>query len=420
MSTEGTIAETGAASPPSSEDIAALDAVLGTTEYHSDPYATLSRIREVAPVYRSKVLDAWLISRFEDVATVLRNGTDFSAKSFGKMVKRTPETREIIELIENNMIGSLDPPDHTRLRRILQNGVFTAERLVHLRATITEIVTHVLDQLESRGHMDVMTDLTQPVAYGFLTRFLGVAPEEGQKFLGWAGTIAQFMLQPNADDAAVKRGVQAFEEVRAYVEDQIEQRVANPTTKDVFGLLVSVRQEEDLSDDEILATAMQMVFAGAGTVSNGVANTIYQLLRHPEQYAALCANPKLINAAFEEGTRCESPVFFTYRITTTDVTLNGTTIPAGETVIVNIGGANRDPDMFDDPERFEIMRKRAPHLGFGFGPHVCFGARIARLQGEIILNELIHRFPNLQLDGENVRWSENFALREMKALPVSW
>lgn len=410
----------GSKTAASQSDIAALDKTLGNADYYRDPYTILSRIREIAPVYRSEALDGWLISRFRDVATVLRDNKHFSAKSFGKMVKRTPETRELVELIENNMIGSLDPPEHTRLRRILMDGVFTQERMASLRATVIELVNAVLDQAETGKSMDAVADLTQPVAFGFLTRFLGVAPEDAQTFFGWSGAIAQFMLQPHADEAAVRRGVEAFAQVRDYVEAQIEQRVANPTREDVFGLLAAVKEREALSDDEILATAMQMVFAGAGTASNGVANTIYLLLRNPDQFEALRADVKLVHAALEEGLRCESPVFFTYRISVTDVTIQGITIPAGETVIVNLGGANRDPDAFQSPERFDISRQSAQHVAFGFGPHLCFGARLARLQGEVVLQELSRRFPNMHLTGSGLQWKENFALRELQALPVSW
>jgi cytochrome P450 len=410
----------GSGSVGSRPDFAALDRALGGPDYYRDPYAVLSRIREDAPVYRSAVLNGWLISRFRDVAMVLRDNKHFSAKMFGKMVKRTPETHALVELIENNMIGTLDPPEHTRLRRILVEGIFTPARLAALRTTVIAIANQVFDKLETGKSMDVIGDLTQPVAFGFLARFLGVAPEDAGKFLTWAGHVAEFMLQTHADDDAVRRGVEAFAEIRAYVEAQIEQRVAQPAD-DIFGLLVEVRERENLGSDEILATAMQMVFAGASTSANGLANTIYLLLRNPEQFEALRADPAgLVHAAFEEGLRCESPVFFTYRISTADVTFQGTTIPAGETVIVNLGGANRDADVFPNPERFDLSRPRGAHVAFGFGAHLCLGERLARLQGEVVLQELIRRFPNLHLSGAEPQWKQNFGLRELRSLPVSW
>src|SRR3546814_859713 len=149
-----------------SSDVAALDVALGKSDYHRDPYAILSRIREVAPVYRSQALNGWLISRFSDVEMVLRDNQRFSAKMFGQMVKRSPETRELVDLIENNMIGNLDPPEHTRLRRILTTGIFNPAHLASLRARVAELVDEVMGRAETARRMDVLADLTQPVAFG--------------------------------------------------------------------------------------------------------------------------------------------------------------------------------------------------------------------------------------------------------------
>ena len=283
----------------------------------------MSRIRELAPVYRSQVLNGWLISRFSDVEMVLRDSERFSAKMFGQMVKRSSETRELVDLIENNMIDSLDPPEHTRLRRILTIGIFNPAHLASLRARVAELVNEVMSKVENSRNMDVLAELTQPVAFGFLTRFLGVADTDAKRFFGWSHDVAQFMLQPHADEDAVRRGIAAFAEIRAYVEAQIDNRLSTGSTDDVLGMLAAAKDREGLSLDEITATAMQLVFAGAGTSSNGLANTIYLLLRNPAQLEILRANPALVQPAIHEGVRCESPVFFTFRIPKVDVTVQG-------------------------------------------------------------------------------------------------
>lgn len=402
-----------------SDDIMALDAALGGAEYQRDPYSILSRIREIAPVYRSDVLDGWLISQFGDVEAVLRDSTCFSAKMFGRMVKRTPQTNKLIDLLETGMINNLDPPDHTKLRRILTIGIFNPAHLTSLRATAAELVNAIMDRIEAGGPtLDLVDDITNPLAFGFLARFLGVPAEDAAQFLQWSRGIAELIMQPHADEAGFARGVAAFDAIQAYVDEQIKRRIATGSTDDVLGLLTAAKGREGLSSDEITATAIQLVFAGAGTSSKGLANTTYLLLRNRDQLEALRANQTLIQPAIHEGLRCESPVFFTYRIAKVDTVINGVTIPAGDAVILNLGGANRDPAQFNNPERFDILRPRSAHLAFGFGPHLCLGERLARLQAETALLEMLRRFPNLRLGDGEPTWGNRLAIRELNRLTI--
>lgn len=402
-------------------DIKELDAALGTAEFQRDPYRMLSQIREVAPVYRSDILDGWLISRFKDVEAVLRDTDRFSAKMFGQMVKRTERTAALVDLIESGMINNLDPPEHTKLRRILTIGIFNPKHLASLRATAAELVGAIMDRIEAGdGTMDLVADITNPLAFGFLARFLGVPAEDAMRFLEWSRGVADLIMQPHADEAAVGRGIAAFEAIHAYVEEQIAQRIATGSTDDVLGLLTAAKDREGLSSEEITATAIQLVFAGGGTSSKGLANTTYLLLRNRDQLEMLRANPALIQPAIHEGLRCESPVFFTYRIAKVDTTIQGVTIPAGDAVVLSLGGANRDPANFKDPERFDISRPRSAHLAFGFGAHLCLGERLARLQAETALLEMLRRFPNLRLTGEEPVWGDRLAIRELNRLSISW
>ena len=389
----------------------------------ADPYPFYRLLRERAPVWRSPD-GLWVLSRHADIAGVLKDarfGHDFE----GKM----SDPRERAELLEEPVFRGLrlsmlvrDPPDHTRLRSLVAKA-FTARRLEAMRPKIAALVDALLDKVVPLHRMDVIADFARPLPVLVICDLLGIPEEDRPRFL------AGYRVSGRAlDPTPMTR--QELDEVnaiavrnRGYFEDLFERR-RNAQGDDLITALLQVRDEHDgrLTHDELAANIGLLFGAGHETTTHLIGNGLLALHRHNAQWQKLAAEPALAASAVEELLRFDSSVQLTSRKALEDVTLpNGTRIRRGEAVMCLLGAANRDPDVYADPDRLDIARNGVRAISFGGGIHHCLGAQLARIEGEIVFRRLAERLPRLTLeDIEHPTWKPTITLRGLTRLPARW
>jgi pimeloyl-[acyl-carrier protein] synthase len=329
------------------------------------------------------------------------------------------------ETAEGNLPRSMlmrDPPDHTRLRALV-NKAFTPRVIEGMRAHIQAIVDRLLDKVQGARSMDVIDDLAYPLPVTVICEMLGVLLDDQNAIRGWSSDIARSLdaIGLMADPDIVARGVAARRNLTEYFRRLLPERRQHPKV-DLLSLLIGVEEQGDrLNEGELLAMCLLLFIAGHETTVNLIGNGTLALLEHPDQMARFKDDPALIPSAIEELLRYDSPVQWTARITTASVELGGREIPSGSMIIAAIGAANRDPSHFSDPDRLDIARADNRHVSFGFGIHFCLGAPLARVEGQIALGTFLRRMPDLALQtGATLDWRESSALRGLKRLPVTF
>jgi cytochrome P450 len=393
-------------------------------EYTKNPYPLLAQLREQAPVTRVVVdgLPLWLISRYEDVRDGLtdpRFSNDL--KQGDEATRAVPWLRAVLSL--NHMLGA-DPPVHTRLRRLVAKA-FTPRRIDMLRPRIQQITDELVAAIQPRGHADLLAEFAQPLPVTVLAEILGIPLAEQNRFVDKVNIFA------GVDEGDVARIPEANAWIVSNLASLIERKTREQSEqravehRSLLDELIAARDEgAQLTHEELVGTSVLLVIAGYETTANLIANGLCTLLEHPEQYAALRANPGLIPPAIEELLRFESPVKVApfVRIATTDVTVAGTLIPAHQPVMFAIAAANRDPAQFRNPDRFDISRSEGEHVGFGHGVHYCIGAPLARLEAEIAFTTILGKLPDLALavPREALAWRHSRVLRGLKHLPVTF
>jgi cytochrome P450 len=316
---------------------------------------------------------------------------------------------------------SLDPPDHTRLRRLVSSA-FTPRVVAGLRPRVTEVVDALFARVADQGRMDVIDDLAYPLPVQIISEMLGVPTEDHEQFRGWSALLAR-ALDPQFADPDPQRLAEA-ETARAefdrYFSGLIAKRRTHPR-EDLLSLLVHAESSGDkLTEEELLATCVLLLVAGHETTTNLIANAVLALLRHPEQLEALRARPELVDGCTEETLRYDPPVQLTTRVARGALPVGDVEVPDGGMVLMLIAAANRDPDVFDDPGRFDITRKPGGHLAFAAGIHFCLGAGLARLESAVALDAFARRVIEPRLLGAAVEYKANFNLRGPARLDVGF
>jgi cytochrome P450 len=312
-----------------------------------------------------------------------------------------------------------DPPDHTR-RRALLNKAFTSRRVAALGPMIAAIVGHLIDRVAPKGEMDLIADFAYPLPASVIAGMIGVPIDDLDRFKRWSDDIAAFvgsaLMSPDKRDRA-ERGMR---EIADYFRGMIAEHRRKPSDDILSALIAAQEGEARLSEDEIVASSVLLLFAGHETTTNLIGNGMLALLRHRLAQDALAAEPELAQSAVEEMLRYDGPTQAMTRIAREMVELEPglPRIGAGERVFALLNAANRDGEVFPDPDRFDIRRGDTRHISFGYGIHFCLGAPLARLEGEIAVRALVQRLPGLALEVAEPEWSDNFVLRGVKALPV--
>jgi len=379
------------------------------TQLRDNPYPLYQRLLAQAPVQWNDVLEAWTLARYADVVGVLTDAR-FSARRF----------RSGVDSEEANIARSMlvsDPPDHTRLRALVQKA-FTPRMVEQLRPRIIAIVGELLDRIaEQSGTVDLIGELAYPLPVVVIAELLGVPAEDRVKFREWSAVVAA-SLDPLVPEAVVNRLQDARAALYTYLREIITLRRREPRA-DLISALVAVEEQGDvLTEPELVIMCMLLLIAGHETTVNLIGNGVLALLRHPEEFARLKADPSLINSGVEELLRFDSPVQLTARIATQSIEIDGHAIAQGARVVTLLGAANHDPAQFADPETLDLGRAPNNHLAFGRGIHFCLGAPLARLEGQIAIGALVRRFPNLTLAGEPER-RHQITLRGLSSLPVT-
>jgi cytochrome P450 len=389
-----------------------------------DPYPAYHRLRAVAPVAWAEVFRGWILTRYADVAPVLRDAR-FSSQRYGNVAEQAAARgqTDVAEMYRARMgaMVSCDGPRHTRLRSLVSKA-FTPRAVAAMRPRVTELVNQLLDEAQARGPIDLMRDLAAPLPVAVIASMLGIPPEDQGRFKHWSDAIVATVNFPESrSDDVVRRAATAYHELTDYFRSLVGRMRLGQGT----GLLAAMAAAEEagdrLTEAELYANASLLLNAGHETTTNLIGNGTLALLRHPDQWQRLVADPALIEGAVEELLRYDSPVQFSNRKALEDVILGEHKIAAGQTVMVVLGAANRDPAMFPEPDRLDVTRAEAPHhVAFAMGPHYCLGAPLARLEGQVVFQILVQRYPGLRLEGEPPVYRENFNLRGLKGLAVAF
>jgi cytochrome P450 len=312
----------------------------------------------------------------------------------------------------------MDPPEHTRLRKLLNKG-FSAAAIEQLRPQVEHIVDLMLTPLQQGSEIDLMHEFANPMPVRIILEMLGIPQELRDTFVEWSRAIAVFRGNPTRTVEEAKAAQDALLELTEFFRKNVAERRRNKGD-DLISLLIDIEEEgEVLTEEELYAQCIALLFAGHETTRNLIGSGMYTLLQHPEATAELREQPEIIRSAVEELLRYESPVQFTARVLKEDIEVCGQPIRKGWTVLCMLGAANRDPKQFKEPDQLDLKRLNNQHLAFSAGLHFCIGAQLARLEGQIALLNLVQRFPRMKLNAIRPDWASTFGFRGLKALPVT-
>jgi pimeloyl-[acyl-carrier protein] synthase len=302
---------------------------------------------------------------------------------------------------------------------LLQKG-FTPEILNSFRPRIEQIVDRLLDKVAPNGQMDVIADLSYQLPVQVVGMMLGVPEKDHLRFMHWMDQIAMLMGSAKASVDDGRQAKEAFEGLTAYFKELLPQRRAQPG-RDLISILLAAEEEGDvLSEHELYANCVFFLFAGHETTSNLIGNGFYCLFQYPDQLALLRQNPALMPGLIEETLRYQAPFQFTFRMARHDFDLYGQPVRKGQIVVFPFGASNRDPEVFERPDEFDLTREKNPHLTFSYGLHHCIGANTARLEASVAFSRLLARFENIEplFDTENPEWHPVYRFRGLRTLPI--
>ena len=386
----------------------------------ADPFPLYARLRDEDPAHWSPRLKAWVLTRYEDVKRVCLDTAGMSSDRLRPFFATLPgpEAQKVAELIRYLTLWMVfrDPPEHTRLRRLAAK-VFNVRSIHALRPNVEALTNWLLDSLDGRGEFDFIADFAMPLPALVIIDMLGAPREELGRLKRLSDDMALFIGSARDVPEKYERAAAATREMAGMFRELIAARRAAPQ-RDLLTELVAVEDEGDrLSDDELVATCILLLFAGHETTTHHIANGLCALLAFPEELERLRADPRLAPAAVEELLRYDGPIGAQVRIVREPYTLHGKKLRPGERVFVLMNAANRDPRAYDDPDRVDLARDGVPHLTFGFGAHICLGFPLARLEGQIALPAVLARWRRIE-PAARYEWMDSMVLRGMKAMPV--
>jgi hypothetical protein len=374
-----------------------------------DPFPTMNRLRASHPVHPTP-LGYYRVMRHADVVHVLKDLKVGVRDTNGAL----PGVDE--SAMPRRFMLMQDPPNHTRLRRLVSRA-FTPPSIERLRPHVTELVDSMLDAIEARGALDVIADLARPLPSTIICEMLGVPLADRPSFTDWTAQITH-LLAPQTLGAEMRAVAgQAALGLAAYMSQLIEERRQSPGD-DMLSVLIRAEEDGDkLSSEELLTQSIGLLVAGFETTIGLIGNGVRQLLLHPGELRKLQERPELALSAVEECLRFDGPIGATRRVLHEDAVLSGVAIPKNTEVLLVIASAHRDPEVYADPERFDVERGQASHLAFGGGLHFCLGAHLARLETQVAIGRLVQRFPRMELESEKPEWGQSL-FRVLGRLPV--
>jgi cytochrome P450 len=414
-------------SSPAAEDdpLLSLDRELASDAFFDDPYPVYARFREESPVHWSEHLNAWFLTRYDDVRAVLLDPERFlNAGMVARLLEPLPEAERVRFLpfrqhYEEGGLVHSDPPPHTRLRALVVKA-FTPRIVMALPPFVQGVVDRLIDAVEGEGQMDVIADLARPLPAIVSAELLGVRAEDRERFAGWAADITTFAGTAKFGVDVVERAQRSVLAAEDYLRERLAERRRTPRDDLLSALVAAEEHGEALSERELLGTCTTLVVASAETTTNLIGNGLQALLVNPDQLQRLREDASLFETAIEEMLRYDAMTQSVRRVAAVDARIGAHEIRAGQLVYLMLGAANRDPAHFPDPERLDLARPRAEnrHLAFGQGIHFCLGAPLARLEAQIAFDTLLRRLPGLRPASDRPAWKRNLTQRGLGALPV--
>jgi cytochrome P450 len=393
--------------------------------FKANPYPAYAQLRSTAPVHRVTLPDGrrvWLVTRYDDVASVLKD------ERFAKDWRNAPPPEQLPQVspipweMTKLQIGNFlfaDPPDHQRLRGLVSKA-FTPRLIEQMRGRVQAIADALLDAVQDKGEMDLIDDYAYPLSITVIAELLGIPAEDRYKFREWTVTaVSRNMTQEYTEKVLIPHML-AFTD---YLRAMFEEKRKNPKEDLISALVWAEEAGDKLSEDELLGVLLLLLVAGYETTANLIGNGTLALLQHPDQLQKLRDDPSLIKAAIEELLRYDGPFeITTERFAREDVAIGETVIPKGEMVLAVIAAADHDPERFPEPNTLDVTRTDNKHIAFGKGIHFCLGAPLARMEGQIAIGTLLRRMPNLRLKGspESLTWRTGLLIRGLEGLPVEF
>jgi cytochrome P450 len=393
---------------------------LMAAEVIHDPHAYYRDLRAEDPIHWNDRWGGWVVTRYDDVVRILRDAQAFSADRMAFLARELPEDqmetiRPIFEVLSSWMVFA-DPPLHTKLRSLV-NRQFTPKAVEGYRSAVRGIVDEVLDGVEERGEMEVVRDFAYQIPMTVILDLMGVPDLDRTKIKKWSEELGLFFFiradEPRRRHFAT-RGVSAL---AGYMSRVVEEKAKNPDDK-LISLFLEAEAAGEISRDDVVANCVLLAFGGHETTMNLIANGTLALIRHPDQWARLKADPTQVRSAIEELLRYDGSVKTTVRWARHDVEIGGETIKAGQRVLLGLSAANRDPEKFDDPDTVDIGRDPNLHVAFGQGIHVCVGAPLARLEAQETFAALTERFDVPTIADEQYEYWPTVIGRSLKSLQV--
>jgi cytochrome P450 len=383
-----------------------------------NPYPDYIALRQHDPVAYSETAETWIVTRYEPVWQGLRDKRFSSARSQNILLRMPesarPQMDAALQVLRKWMLFQ-DAPDHTRLRLLVAQA-FTPRLVERLRPRLERLTRELLEQAGRDGTLELMSQLAVPLPLSAIGELMGVPREDHARLKRWSDGMARLIAKIGMDQDEALSSQDDLLDMVEYFRQLVQVRRDSPGGDLVSSMIRAQDGDRLLSPDELLATCCLMLAAGHETTTNLIGNGFLALWRHPDQLAKLRREPELVPAAVEEMLRFDGPAHMVSRVALADVTLCDRRIQEGDRVIFVLGAANRDPDSFPDPERFDVTRTSNKHVSFGAGVHFCLGAPLARLETQIALNAALERFPRMRLESTAPRWRRNSFIRGVEEL----
>ena len=387
-----------------------------------NPYPTYADLQRETPVFFFEGWNKWLLTRYHDITALLRD------RRLGRVIDRQPgeappenPARAPFDAIQQGSLLEIEPPDHTRIRTVVQQ-VFTPKHVRALGARIEALCRRLVDRLEATAgrEADLITAFAEPLPVTVIADLLGIPEGDRFRLLPWSKGIIG-MFEPERTPAMEERAVRAAAEFAAYVRTLMAEKRRHPQDDLISRMVCACDEDPDLiSESEVVANCILFLNAGHEAVVNVIANGMLALLSHPEELARLREDPELVGSAVEEMMRYDTPLQFFERFVLEDMEFRGHHFDRGQKLCLYYAAANRDPEVFEDPQRFDITRNPNPHIAFGLGVHYCIGAPLARLELAAAIRELLTRLPGLQLVTSEPRYQPKNVFRYLTELRVAY
>ena len=416
-------------------------------EVRANPYPFYAQLRSQDPVYWDEEMGFWVLTRYADIASVYMDNRFSRAHGLMSNFQRLSESQQrIAEPVYHSFSKTMfyaDPPYHTHLRGLMNNA-FTPRRVEQMRPYIQRVVDELLDHVQAQRQMDIIHDLAYPLPVMVIAELLGLPSNDRARFKGWSDDLFAILGTVRRSPQLMEKAAQSLAEMTEYITELSRLRRDQPHD-DLLSVLLSVVDDDEqlecphphhaksqgspareehpssqLTQEELVANINILLSTGHETTTHLIGNGVLVLLQHPAQMQKLRNQPGLVPSAIEEIMRFENPVQITYRSAIEDAEIDGRQIHKGDLVNSILGSANRDPERYTEPDRFDITRNEGRHLNFGLGIHFCIGASLVRLEAEIAFNTILRRFPKLELETESLDWQEHPIFRGLKSLSVSF